>query len=295
MLDIHKLGNSVEEIDFVVLIILAVVEIAIDLACCNSRSYKDTAANIAIAFVYTFTSTAAIYFVALAGLNFFSQFSLGQIQTNIWSLILAIAIADFIYYWEHRAEHRIRFFWVYHSVHHSSTDYNYTVASRLSWVETFVLWIFYIPMTLLGFNPMLILIAVQISAAYQTWIHTQKIGSLGILAKIVNTPALHRVHHASNPSYIDKNFGGILMIWDRLFGTYRSETEQPKYGLTENIKTNNPIKINAIEYQRIVYYMVRAKSWQDLGNAIFGSPQSKPNLSLKRFRLPATRNRAAKD
>ncbi len=102
-----------------------------------------------------------------------------------------------------------------------------------------------------------------------------------MLEKIFNTPALHRVHHASNPLYIDKNFGGILMIWDRLFGTYQPETEQPIYGLTENIKTNNPIKINAIEYQRIAKYMIKSKSFKDIWMSIFGSPD-RPNRRIKK-------------
>ncbi len=274
MLDITKLGNSIEEIDFVVLIVLALVEMAVDVLYRNQRNYRDTTANIAIAIVYTFTSTAAVYFIAYAGLKFFSQFNLIHIATNGWTFILAVAIADFIYYWEHRAEHRIRFFWAYHNVHHSSTDYNYTVASRLSWVETCFLWIFYIPMALLGFEPMLILIAVEINAVYQIWIHTQKIGRLGILEKIINTPALHRVHHASNPRYINKNFGGIIMIWDRLFGTYQPEREKPVYGLAENINTNNPIKINAIEYQRIGKSIIKSKNFKDIWIGIFGSPES---------------------
>ncbi len=128
MLDVTKLGNSIEEIDFVILIVLILVEIVIDVFKGNRRSYRDSIANIAIAIVYVFTSTAAVYLIAFTGLTFFSQFSLMQITTNSWTLILAIAIADFLYYWEHRVEHRIRFFWAYHSVHHSSTDYNYTVS-----------------------------------------------------------------------------------------------------------------------------------------------------------------------
>ncbi|MGC1247032.1 MAG: sterol desaturase family protein [Spirulinaceae cyanobacterium] len=272
MLDITELGKSIEEIGLAILIVLAVVEIVVDILNHNQRNYQDTVANIAIAVVYIFASTAAVYFIALKGLQFFSQFSLMNMETNIWTLILAVAIADFIYYWEHRVEHRIRFFWAYHSVHHSSMDYNYTVASRLSWVETCFLWIFYIPMALLGFEPMLIIIAIQITAAYQIWIHTQKIGHLGILEKTLNTPALHRVHHASNPLYIDKNFGGILMIWDRLFDTYQPETEKPIYGLTKNINTNNPIKINVIEYQRIGSYLVKLKSLKDIWSSICGSP-----------------------
>ncbi|MEN9520371.1 MAG: hypothetical protein RLZZ381_2959 [Cyanobacteriota bacterium] len=271
MLNISELSQGIEEVEFWFLVVLAIIEIGIDLFFAHKRNYQDTVANIAIAIVYSITSTTIIYLVVLAGLAFFSQFSLSKIPTNGWTLILAVMIADFIYYWEHRTEHRIRFFWAYHNVHHSSTDYNLTVASRLSWVETCFLWIFYIPMALLGFDPLLILIAVQIDAAYQTWIHTQKIGCLGILEKIINTPALHRVHHASNQNYIDKNFGGILMIWDRLFGTYQAEEKAPVYGLTKNIRTNNPILINTLEYQRIAKYISKSRSVREVWSSVFGT------------------------
>lgn len=271
MSNLIKLQSIIEDGEIWLLAVMAIIEIVIDLTRCNRRNYRDSAANTAIAIVYSIVNVTIGYAVAFAGLTFFSQLSLTQIPTNGWTLILAIAIADFIYYWEHRTEHRIRFFWAYHNVHHSSMDYNYTVASRLSWVEACFLWIFYIPMALLGFDPILILVAVQINAAYQTWIHTQKIGRLGILDRIINTPSLHRVHHASNPRYIDKNFGGILMIWDRLFGTYQPEIETPVYGLTENINTNNPIKINAIEYQRIGKNITESKSWKEIWQSIFAS------------------------
>lgn len=279
VLKISELSQGIEEVEFWFLVVLAIVEMGIDLLFAHKRNYQDTVANIAIAIVYSITSTTIIYLVVLAGLAFFSQFSLSKIPTNGWTLILAVMIADFIYYWEHRTEHRIRFFWAYHNVHHSSTDYNLTVASRLSWVETCFLWIFYIPMALLGFNPLLILIAVQIDAAYQTWIHTQKIGCLGILERIINTPALHRVHHASNQNYIDKNFGGILMIWDRLFGTYQAEEKAPVYGLTKNIETNNPILINTLEYQRIARYISKSRSVIEVWSSIFGTLDWQPKKS----------------
>lgn len=276
MLNITELAKWIEQIAVWLIVILVMLEMGIDLFCHNQRNYRDTLANIAIAIGYSLTSTTIGYVIAFAGLRFFSQFSLWHVATNIWTIILAVAIADFLYYWEHRIEHRIRFFWAYHNVHHSSTDYNLTVASRLSWVETGILWIFYIPMALLGFDPLVIFITVQISAVYQTWIHTQKIGRLGILEKMINTPALHRVHHASNDRYIDKNFGGIVMIWDRLFGTYQPEIEQPIYGLTENINTHNPIKINVIEYQRLGKYISRSKSRKEIWYSIFGTPESQP-------------------
>jgi sterol desaturase/sphingolipid hydroxylase (fatty acid hydroxylase superfamily) len=276
MLNISELGTWLEEIDTWFIVIFAILEVAIDLVCHNQRNYRDTIANVAISLVYALTNTVFGYAIAFGGIAFFSQFSPRHFEVNLGTMILAVAIADFLYYWEHRAEHRIRFFWAYHNVHHSSTDYNLTVASRLSWVETCFLWVFYIPMALLGFDPLQILIAVQISAVYQTWIHTQKIGKLGILEKILNTPALHRVHHASNRRYIDKNFGGIVIIWDRLFGTYQAETETPVYGLTENINTNNPIKINALEYQRIGRYISKSRNIKDIWHSIFGAPGSQP-------------------
>lgn len=276
MLNISELGTWLEEIDTWFIVIFAILEVGIDLVCHNQRNYKDTIANVAISLVYALTNTVFGYAIAFSGIVFFSQFSPRHLEVNLGTMILAVAIADFLYYWEHRAEHRIRFFWAYHNVHHSSTDYNLTVASRLSWVETCFLWVFYIPMALLGFDPLQILIAVQISAVYQTWIHTQKIGKLGILEKILNTPALHRVHHASNHRYIDKNFGGIVIIWDRLFGTYQPEIEAPVYGLTENINTNNPIKINAIEYQRIGKHISKSRNIKDIWNSIFSSPEGQP-------------------
>jgi sterol desaturase/sphingolipid hydroxylase (fatty acid hydroxylase superfamily) len=276
MLNISELANSLEAIDTWFIVIFATLEVGIDLVCHNQRNYQDSIANIAISLVYALTNTVFGYAIAFSGILFFSQFSLRHLEVNLGTMILAVAIADFVYYWEHRAEHRIRLFWAYHNVHHSSTDYNLTVASRLSWVETCFLWVFYIPMALLGFDPLQILIAIQISAVYQTWIHTQKIGKLGILEKIFNTPALHRVHHASNSRYIDKNFGGIVIIWDRLFGTYQPETEVPVYGLTENINTNNPIKINALEYQRIGKYIFKSRDIKDIWHSVFGTPESQP-------------------
>lgn len=276
MLKIAELESWIEQVDFLLLLVLTMVEIGIDCFYQNQRNYQDTMANILIGIGYQLINTTLGYVCAFVGISFFSQFSLIHLGFNGWTMIPAIAIADFLYYWEHRIEHNISFFWAYHNVHHSSTDYNLTVASRLSWVEVFVLWIFYIPMALIGFEPLQILIAVQITALYQFWIHTRKIGCLGILEKIINTPALHRVHHASNSSYIDKNFGGILIIWDRLFGTYQIETVIPVYGLTKNINTHNPFKINFIEYQKIIRYILQSKNFKEIWYVFIGTLLWKP-------------------
>lgn len=279
MLNLNEIAGWLDKLDTLCVFLLVAIEMGIDFFWQNRRNYPDTGTNIAIGIIYQITNMTIGYVLAFAGIKFFSQFSLMELPVNGWTMILAIAIADFLYYWEHRAEHRIRFFWAYHNVHHSSTDYNLTTALRLSWLEVCFLWIFYIPMAWLGFNPLQIFIAVQITAIYQLWIHSQKIKSLGILERIINTPALHRVHHGSNTRYIDKNYGGILIIWDRLFGTYQPEIEPSIYGLTENIKTNNMVKINVIEYLRIVKYILQSKNITEIWNSIFGSPEWKPEKS----------------
>lgn len=276
MFNITEVANWIEQIDTLLVVLLVIIEIGIDLLCHNQRNYKDTRTNIAIGIIYQIVGMSIGNLFALAGIRFFSQFSSVHLPVNGWTIILAVAIADFLYYWEHRAEHSIRFFWAYHNVHHSSTDYNLTTALRLSWLEVYFLWIFYIPMALMGFHPLQILIAAQITVLYQIWIHTQKIGRLGILEKIINTPALHRVHHSSNPKYIDKNYGAIMIIWDRLFGTYQPQTEDPIYGLTENINTNNPLKINAIEYLRMGRYILKSQTLTEIWLSIFGYPAWKP-------------------
>jgi sterol desaturase/sphingolipid hydroxylase (fatty acid hydroxylase superfamily) len=191
-------------------------------------------------------------------------------------VLLAILVADFLYYWNHVAEHRIHFFWAYHSVHHSSSDFNLSVALRVGWIDNFILWIFYIPMVLIGFDPIVVLLSLGVIDLYQVWIHNQKIGQLGILDEFLNTPSLHRVHHGANPQYIDKNYGAILCIWDKLFGTYEPEREKVVYGLTENIGTHNLIKINLFEYLRIWSYVKQSQNFGEVWKSIFGSPEWKP-------------------
>lgn len=132
-------------------------------------------------------------------------------------------------------------------------------------------------MVLMGFHPLVVLLSLEIVGLYQVWIHTQKIGHLGILEEFLNTPSLHRVHHGTNPQYIDKNYGAILCIWDKLFGTYQPEREKVVYGLTKNIRTQNPIKINVIEYLRIWSDIKQSRNLKEVWNSILGSSISKPH------------------
>jgi sterol desaturase/sphingolipid hydroxylase (fatty acid hydroxylase superfamily) len=137
-----------------------------------------------------------------------------------WTWLLALLAADFTYYWMHRLEHEHRILWASHSVHHSSNDYNLTVGFRLSLVEGFFEWAFLIPMILIGFSPFQAIVGLVLVAQYQHWVHTERVTKMGWLDEVFNTPSVHCVHQGSNRQYIDKNYGGILMIWDKLLSTY---------------------------------------------------------------------------
>jgi sterol desaturase/sphingolipid hydroxylase (fatty acid hydroxylase superfamily) len=275
MANVSGLSAYLEQ--FAVLMLgITLAEVIIDFFFSQKRNYKETAVNIGIGVIHDLLSNTLANAVALIGLVMFVPLSPIQLPINLWTMVLAVFIADFLYYWNHRFEHRIRFFWAYHSVHHSSTDFNLTVALRLAWVEDFILWIFYIPLVLIGFHPLQTLIAVAIVGLYQVWIHNQKISRLGILEGILNTASNHRVHHGSNPKYIDKNYGGILIIWDKLFCTYQAETEKAIYGLTENVNTHNLIKLNFMEYYRILSYIQQSRNLKEFFWSIFGPPEWKP-------------------
>lgn len=240
------------------------------------KKLGETFANYVIQIVNTLLERTVFGLAFVLGLVLVSPFALFTIEHTWWSWILAILVADFFYYWMHRLEHEIRIFWAHHSVHHSSPEFNLTTALRLSWVEGAIEWIFFVPMILLGFDVVQTVIAIAGIVLYQTWLHTEKIGKLGFLDKIFNTPSVHRVHHGSNAQYIDKNYGGLLIIWDRMFGTYETEGEKVIYGITEPLETSNPITINFKEYLDIFRDIQKSKS---LGVAIghfFGRPGWKP-------------------
>lgn len=184
---------------------------------------------------------------AWKGILFASYFALYQwtplrLGDGPWVWMAAFVADDFAYYWFHRMHHEVRLFWASHVTHHSSQRYNLTTALRQSWTPMTGL-PFYAALPLLGFDPLMLVTVHSINLLYQFWIHTETIDRLGPLEAVFNTPSHHRVHHASNPIYLDRNYGGILILWDRLFGTFEPEREKPIYGLTKNITTYNPLSI----------------------------------------------------
>ena len=151
---------------------------------------------------------------------------------------------DFLYYWFHRMSHEVNAFWAAHVVHHQSEEFNLAVALRQGAFQGSFSWVFYLPLAWLGFPPLMFLTLSSVNTLYQFWIHTRAIGRLGPLEWVLNTPSNHRVHHGRNPKYIDRNHGGTLIVWDRLFGTYAKEEEEPVYGITTPLASWNPIWAN---------------------------------------------------
>ena len=169
---------------------------------------------------------------------------------------------DFLYYWYHRTHHTIRVFWASHVVHHSSEFYNLSTALRQPWTP-FSSLPFWLPLAFLGFSPWMILLQQSISLVFQFFIHTERIDKMWRpIEFVMNTPSHHRVHHGSNNVYLDKNYGGILIIWDRLFGSFEPEGERVIYGLTTNIKTHNPLKVATHEFAAIWRDVRRAQTWR---------------------------------
>ncbi len=169
-----------------------------------------------------------------------------------WPVWIIAAFADDLsYYWYHRLSHEVRILWASHVVHHSSQQYNLSTALRQTW-SPFHAFLFWLPMVLIGFHPVMILTLQAGNLIYQFWIHTERIDKLAPVVELVfNTPSHHRAHHGSNDVYLDKNYGGILIVWDRWFGTFEPEVEPVRYGLTTNIDTYNPARVATHEYAAI--------------------------------------------
>lgn len=165
-------------------------------------------------------------------------------MTAWWAWAVALLLHDLVFYWFHRASHRINLLWIGHVPHHQSEEFNLTVALRQGMFERIFSWLFRVPMAFLGFSPLMALMCAQIDEIYQFFVHTRLVGRLGFLENWLNTPSNHRVHHGKNPIYIDKNYGGILILWDRLFGTYEPETETPVYGTVSPLASWNPLWAN---------------------------------------------------
>ena len=201
--------------------------------------WKESLANLGI-LVGVQVSKALFLGWQLLVLGWFAHIRVATWGTGALAFAGTFILVDFLYYWQHRLMHQSKPFWAFHLVHHSAQTLNLTTSFRLNWVTPLIGSFFYVPAVLLGAPAEYVLASVGLNLLYQFWLHTEAIGRLGPIEGIINTPSAHRVHHASNPEYLDRNYGGVLMVWDRLFGTYAEERAAVRYGITTGPEGYNP-------------------------------------------------------
>ena len=210
---------------------------------------------------------------SLAVMTLIYQHRLTTLSPTVWwSWVLLFFAEDFCYYWFHRLSHEVRCLWAAHENHHSSKHYNLSTALRQSWTTPFTAPIFWWILPFIGFHPVAVLTQQAVSLLYQYWIHTESMKTLGPLEWVFNTPSHHRVHHGKNPEYLDRNHAGILIVWDRLFGTFEPERARVEYGLTKDIETFHPVKIAFHEWVAMVRDVRRARSVREAFLQVFGPP-----------------------
>lgn len=207
----------------------------------------------------------------------YTQWKLFSISMkDVWAWIVIFFAVDCLYYWFHRVSHRMNAPWAAHILHHQSEEYNLSVALRQGSFQPFFSSLFYLPLAILGFPPAMFVATASINTVYQFWIHTRLVGKLGFLEWFLNTPSHHRVHHGKNPKYLDKNYAGILIIWDRMFGTFVEEDEEPVYGVTNQPQDFNPIWSN-LYYWRDIYRSARGFRLWDKVIVWFMPPEWRPS------------------
>ncbi|WP_165390339.1 sterol desaturase family protein [Thalassococcus sp. S3] len=200
-----------------------------------------------------------------------------ELPITWWTILLVLVAADFTYYWEHRIAHEVRLLWTQHAVHHSSRDFNIVTGVRFGPLEGVWSMITHLPLVFLGFAPEVIFFGLVVVLAYQTWLHTEMIGKLGILDRILNTPSNHRVHHGADDKYLDRNYGGITILWDRLFGTFQPEEERPRYGLKRDFDSRNPVVVWFSELPGLWHDLRRARTAHEVWMRLFGRPDWTPD------------------
>ncbi len=228
---------------------------------------KDAATSISLGLGNLFIGIATKTFILLFFVWIYEHRLFTIPHTAWWAWVLCFFADDFSYYWFHRISHNVRWFWASHVVHHSSERYNLAAALRQTWTGnltgSFLFWSW---MPLVGFHPAMILLMQSVSLLYQFWIHTEAVNKCPKWFEFIfNTPSHHRVHHGSDIEYLDKNHAGILIIWDRMFGSFQPEMHTPKYGLTKNVNTYNPVKIAFFEWMNMAKDLKKSGS---VGTAI---------------------------
>ncbi|QIR13731.1 sterol desaturase family protein [Shewanella aestuarii] len=200
-----------------------------------------------------------------------------DIEMTFLSFVILLVAQDFCYYWFHRASHRIRWMWAAHVVHHSSENMNFSTAFRQSLMYPMAgMWLFWLPLVVIGFDPNWVVFVVLLNLGLQFFVHTQAVKTLGPLEWVFNTPSHHRVHHGRNPQYIDKNYAGVLIVWDKLFGTFEPEVDTVQYGITKPLNSVNPIRVTFAEWQDMLDDWRQPRlTWRQKLSVLFSPPQTR--------------------
>jgi sterol desaturase/sphingolipid hydroxylase (fatty acid hydroxylase superfamily) len=238
-------------------------------------SWRDTLCNTALALMHQGADKLAWLFVIPVYAYCYAHYRLFDWHAGWISFVVLFVVQDLLYYVFHRCSHRVRWLWAAHVVHHSSERMNFSTAFRQSLMYPVAgMWVFWIPLAVLGFPPQQIVGIVLINLAFQFFVHTQSVDKLGWREYALNTPSIHRVHHARNDRYIDRNYAGVLVIWDRLFGSHVEEDsrEPPVYGIVEPLQTYNPLKATFHEWASMAHDFARVRGWRNRLSALFGPP-----------------------
>lgn len=257
---------------------------------------NDALSNINAGITEQITGAFLIAFVVGIYAWIFDNYAFMEISPSLLNWIVLFIAVDFFYYWFHRLAHEINVLWGGHVVHHQSEEYNLSVALRQGAFQKFGSFLFYLPLAFLGFNPVMFIVISQFQTLYQFWIHTKTIDRLPKpIEFIFNTPSHHRVHHGRNPKYIDKNHGGTLIIWDRIFGTFQQEDETVVYGITKPLKSWNPLRAQLDFWKDLLMDIRKTKKVKDKLKLLFFPPGWFPNeLGGQQFAPEITPESAAK-
>jgi sterol desaturase/sphingolipid hydroxylase (fatty acid hydroxylase superfamily) len=275
----EKLPNKIAVIFFPIFLFTILAEALLIQARHGGYPWKNAGVSTLIAVGHLLTQAAAhgVIFGLIAAAVYEVRLTTIPVSWENWpSLIALFLLTDLAFYVEHRCSHRIRLLWASHSVHHSTERMVVTAAFRLSWTPLLSgIFLFYLPIVWIGYDPVWVFGMVSASLTYQFFIHTELIKRIGWLDWVINTPSAHRVHHASNSEYIDKNFGGVLMIWDHLFGTYQAELPNIKirYGLSHpRSSPSNPFVIAYEDFWRMLRELASGRGWHTWLRTVFGPP-----------------------
>lgn len=278
-MDVENLGLL--KLAFPILLLLSGIEILyLRRARPGSFDAKESASSIAIALGQQLSKvlTAVVWGGGIAWAWSARWFTVPL--NTWWGLVLLFLGVEFFYYWYHRACHEVRWFWASHVVHHTPTRLNLTAAYRLGWTAGLTgTALFFVPLLLLGFQPVAVFTALGINLLYQFWLHTESVPSLGWFDRVFNSPSNHRVHHANNVRYLDANYGGILIIFDQIFGTYVAEhSDEPcRYGLVKQVETHNPLRIVFHDWLALWRDLKSARSAREWLGYLFAAPGWRPH------------------